>query len=154
MLEGHYALDDAGLMEQITVYLGGMFLAVMVCHGEMVRLKPPTKHLTFFYLMVSLGGAIGGCFVTFIAPEIFSDFWEWPIGFVLALLLAGVSFFRKPGFDIPSFVSSKLPKSRLPAWVLPAGLAIFLVGESVYFGLNITKFQDAFSEGVEWHFQV
>ncbi|MDM8524430.1 fused MFS/spermidine synthase [Desulfococcaceae bacterium HSG8] len=148
MLKLHYALDRAGLMEQIITYLGGMFLAVMVCHGEMVRLKPPAKHLTFFYLMVSLGGAIGGCFVTFIAPEIFSDFWEWPIGLVLTLLLAGVSFLRKPGFDIPAFISSKLPESRLPAWVFPACIATFLVGGSVYFGLKITQFQDSFSEGL------
>ena len=149
MLEGHYILDDAELMEQIIIYLGGMFLAVMVCHGEMVRLKPPTKHLTFFYLMVSLGGAIGGGFVTFIAPEIFSDFWEWPIGLVLALLLAGVSFVRKPGFDIPTFISSKLSEPKFSAWVIsPACIVIVLVGGSVYFGLKITEFQESFSEDV------
>ncbi len=148
MLEDHYNLDYNDLTEQIIIYFGGMFIALMVAHGEMVRLKPPTKHLTFFYLMVSLGGAIGGVFVTFIAPEIFSDFWEWPIGFVLILLLAGVSFLLKPGFDIPIFISSKLPKPKLPAWILPASVAILLSGGSVYFGLKITKFQDSFSEDV------
>ncbi len=148
MLEDHYNLDYTGLTEQVIIYLGGMFLALMVAHGEMVRLKPPTKHLTFFYLMVSLGGAIGGVFVTFIAPEIFSDFWEWPMGFVLILFLSGISFLRKPGFDIPLFISSKVPKSKLPVWVLPTFVSMILVGGSIYFALKITKFQDSFSNNV------
>ncbi len=148
MLEDHYNLDYTGLTEQVIIYLGGMFLALMVAHGEMVRLKPPTKHLTFFYLMVSLGGAIGGVFVTFIAPEIFSDFWDWPMGFVLILFLSGISFLRKPGFDIPLFISSKVPKSKLPVWVLPTFVSMILVGGSIYFALKITKFQDSFSNNV------
>ena len=32
----------------------------MVCHGELVRLKPATAHLTSFYLLVAAGGALGG----------------------------------------------------------------------------------------------
>jgi len=149
MLEGHYDLDKTDLMEQIITYLAGMFLAVMVCHGEMVRLKPPAKHLTFFYLMVSLGGAIGGGFVTFIAPEIFADFWEWPIGLVLTLLLAGVSLVRKPGFDLPTFISSKFSEPKFSVWVIsPTCIVMVLVGGSVYFGLKITEFQDSFSEDV------
>ena len=149
MLEGHYDLDDAELTEQIIVYLGGMFLAVMVCHGEMVRLKPSAKHLTFFYLMVSLGGAIGGTFVTFIAPEIFSDFWEWPIGLVLALLLAAVSFIRKPGFDVPKFITNKLSDPKFAIWVIsPTCVVIVLIVGAGYFGLKVTDFQDNFSDGV------
>jgi len=149
LLEGHYVLSDAELMEQLIVYLGGMFVAVMVCHGEMVRLKPPAKHLTFFYLMVSLGGAIGGIFVTFVAPEIFSDFWEWPIGLVLVLLLAAVSFIRKPGFDVPKFISSKLSDPKFAIWAIsPTWLVIVLVGGAWHFGLKIIDFQDTFSEDV------
>ncbi|MDM8566483.1 fused MFS/spermidine synthase [Candidatus Halobeggiatoa sp. HSG11] len=149
LLEGHYVLDDAELMEQIIVYLGGMFLAVMVCHGEMVRIKPPAKHLTFFYLMVSLGGAIGGVFVTFVAPEIFSDFWEWPIGLVLALLLAGISIVRKPGFDVPKLISAKFSDPKFAKWVIsPTCVVIVLVGGAMYFGVKITDFHDNFSEDV------
>ena len=149
LLEGHYDFDNAELVEQVIVYLGGMFLAVMVCHGEMVRLKPPAKHLTFFYLMVSLGGAIGGVFVTFIAPEIFSDFWEWPIGLVLALLLAGISIVRKPGFDVPKFITSKLSDPKFAIWVIsPTCIVIVLIGGAMYFGLKVTDFQDDFSDGV------
>ncbi len=148
MLEGHYRFIYADLTQQILIYLGGLFLAVMVCHGEMVRLKPPAKHITFFYLMVSTGGAIGGCFVTFIAPRIFSDFWEWPLGLILALLLAGASFIRRPGFDIPEFVLQRLPKPKFPAWIPVAGAVFLLVGGSVYFCMKIPRLTDIFSSGV------
>ena len=41
------------------VYLLGMFVACMVCHGELSRLRPDPAHLTRFYLMISVGGAAG-----------------------------------------------------------------------------------------------
>ncbi len=147
MLAAHYNFSSLPLTGQLFFYLGGMFLALMVAHGEMVRLKPPVKHLTFFYLMVSLGGAIGGVFVTFIAPEIFSDFWEWPLGFILVLLLTAVSIMRKPGFDIPVFISSKLPKSEFSAW-MPALVTMFLITISVHYLKKTSSFQDSFSKGV------
>jgi len=148
MLDDHYNSGHPEFIEQIIIYFGGMFIALMVAHGEMVRLKPSTKHLTFFYLMVSLGGAIGGTFVTFVAPNIFSDFWEWPIGFILVFLLAGISLIRKPGFDIPIYIRTKLPKTKLPRWLLTFSIVIFLLIGSVYLGFKILKFQDSFSKNV------
>ena len=40
----------------------------MVCHGELARRRPHPAHLTSFYLMVSVGGAIGGLLIGFVAP--------------------------------------------------------------------------------------
>lgn len=54
-----------GIPAQIGIYSLGLFAACMVCHGELYRLRPHQMHLTRFYLMVSLGGAIGGIFVKF-----------------------------------------------------------------------------------------
>ena len=48
---------------QIGVFCAGLFLACMFCHGELVRLKPAPKYLTRFYLMISLGGALGSALV-------------------------------------------------------------------------------------------
>jgi hypothetical protein len=53
-----------------------------------VRLKPPPRYLTGFYLMVSLGGAIGGLFVGVIGPNVFNDYYEFPIGLALCAILA------------------------------------------------------------------
>ena len=47
------------LQLQIGVFCAGLFVACMFCHGELARLKPAPRYLTRFYLMISLGGAIG-----------------------------------------------------------------------------------------------
>ena len=59
---------DVHIVLQIGICALAMFSACMICHGEMVRLKPDPYYLTSFYLAVSLGGAVGGLFVSLIAP--------------------------------------------------------------------------------------
>jgi hypothetical protein len=61
----------------------------MVCHGEMVRLRPDSGQLTEFYLFLSFGGVVGAVFVNVIAPAIFSDYYEYQIAILLTLLLSG-----------------------------------------------------------------
>jgi len=76
-----------GIIWQLLVYLLTLFVCCMICHGELYRLRPHPEYLTSFYLMVAVGGAIGGIFVNFIAPYIFNGYWELPLGFVLCCLL-------------------------------------------------------------------
>lgn len=61
--------DDMRLTSQIAAYLLFLFVACMVCHGEVARLKPGARYLTSFYLLLSAGGASGGIFVAIIAPR-------------------------------------------------------------------------------------
>ena len=75
-----------------------MFLGCMVCHGELVRLKPEPRHLTEFYLMMSAGGALGGLFVSLAAPILFTTYLEWPgvllTGFLFAAFALGHSAWK------------------------------------------------------------
>ena len=71
-----------------------LFVFCMVCHGELVRRKPDPRHLTLFYLMLSLGGALGGMFVGLLAPMLFHAYFELPIGLFLCALLATVALWR------------------------------------------------------------
>jgi len=71
---------------QIFAYCLLLFAACMLCHGELHLLRPSAEHLTGFYLMVSMGGAFGGIFVSLIAPLIFNGYWEFFVG--LALLIS------------------------------------------------------------------
>jgi hypothetical protein len=66
----------------------GLFICCMMCHGELARRRPAPRFLTLFYLMVSLGGAIGGIFVAVIAPRVFHSYLELQIGLVLCAFLA------------------------------------------------------------------
>ncbi|MFN8411858.1 MAG: fused MFS/spermidine synthase [Anaerolineales bacterium] len=85
-----WVLTQAGTLNvifQIAVYNILLFLACMICHGELYRLRPQADHLTGFYLMVSIGGAVGGLFVNLVAPFIFTGYWEFYLGWFLTLLL-------------------------------------------------------------------
>src|SRR5690348_6145345 len=64
----------------IPIFGGGLFICCMVCHGELASLKPAPEYLTTFYLMTSLGGALGGVFVCLIAPHLFPGFFELQVG--------------------------------------------------------------------------
>ncbi len=85
----------AALLWQLALYTLFLWVACMVAHGELYRLRPAPAHLTRFYLMTSIGGALGGLWVNLIAPYIFSGYWELYIGWALiTLALAGLTFIR------------------------------------------------------------
>jgi hypothetical protein len=71
----------------VPLYFTGMFVACMVCHGELARLKPDPAHLTRFYLMISVGGAVGAVLVAIAAPLLLPGYFELGIALVLLALL-------------------------------------------------------------------
>jgi hypothetical protein len=77
---------------QIGIFGMVLFLGCMVCHGELYALRPHPSRLTVFYLLVSVGGALGGLLINFAAPYVFRGYWELPVGFVLCWLLFLVVF--------------------------------------------------------------
>ncbi|MFT5758119.1 MAG: hypothetical protein ACI9LM_002858, partial [Alteromonadaceae bacterium] len=68
-----------GIVSQVVIYSLILLSSCMVCHGELVKLKPSTERLTLFYLNMSLGGFLGSAFVAFIAQQVFSQFYEFPL---------------------------------------------------------------------------
>jgi SAM-dependent methyltransferase len=80
---------------QIGLFLAGLFIACMVCHGELVAHKPHPAHLTQFYLMVSVGGAMGALLVGVIAPLTLPAYFELEIGIVLVAGLVTLSLWRR-----------------------------------------------------------
>ncbi len=79
--------DSLNVLVQIAIYNLLLFLASMICHGELYRLRPHADHLTSFYLMVSFGGAAGGIFVNLIAPFIFTGYWEFYLAWLITIVL-------------------------------------------------------------------
>ena len=73
---------------QIGVFATTLFAACMICHGELVRLKPRASALTEFYLIIASGGAIGGILVAVVAPYVFNDYREYHLGLITTALLA------------------------------------------------------------------
>jgi hypothetical protein len=86
-----YAEDgNLNIKYLIPIYAAGLFVCCMMCHGELAQRRPAPKYLTMFYLMVSLGGALGGVFVALIAPNLFRSYLELPIALVACAALAAV----------------------------------------------------------------
>ncbi|HXP89196.1 MAG TPA: fused MFS/spermidine synthase [Bryobacteraceae bacterium] len=86
-----YAEDgNLNIKYLIPIYAAGLFVCCMMCHGELALRRPAPKYLTMFYLMVSLGGAIGGVFVALIAPNLFRSYLELPIALVACAILAAI----------------------------------------------------------------
>jgi hypothetical protein len=89
---------------QILAYCLLLFSACMLCHGELYLLRPSAEHLTTFYLMISIGGALGGLFVSLIAPLIFNGYWEFFVGLAMtaAILLSLRGGLRRDSVENPT----------------------------------------------------
>ena len=64
-----------------------LFVIALACHGALALDRPAPRHLTEFYLLISVGGVLGGLFNALLAPLIFSSLIEYPLVMVLACVL-------------------------------------------------------------------
>lgn len=67
--------------------LGLLFTVAVALHNEMYRTRPAPSQLTGFYLMMSVGGVVGGLFCAIIAPLLFNWTWEHPLLILAAAVL-------------------------------------------------------------------
>ena len=125
---GLYKYSGWDIFIVILIFSLGMFAVCMVCHGELARIKPDSRHLTTFYLFVSLGGALGGMFVSLFAPKFFRGHWEYHIGILAALILIGISLFR-----------TRQETSRAFTTVLSGGWITVIITAGVFLLHNIEK---------------
>lgn len=81
-------LESTSYFVQLAVaHLLIFFLAALMCHSLLSESRPKAKHLTEFYLWLSVGGMLGGVFNALLAPVIFKTVAEYPIALILACLL-------------------------------------------------------------------
>jgi SAM-dependent methyltransferase len=114
--------ETAKLRVLIPVFSGGLFVCCMVCHGELADVKPHPRHLTSYYLMISLGGAVGGFFVGVVAPYGFRGYYELPAGIAACAALSLVVLFRLPR------PSSRLSRLRTAGLLLATIYTVGLAG--------------------------
>jgi spermidine synthase len=92
----------------IPVFSAGLFIISLFCHGELVHRKPAPQHLTAFYVMLSLGGALGGLLVGILAPLFLSGYYELPIALmaVTVLLLALLDYRARRMFVVAGWAAA------------------------------------------------
>jgi hypothetical protein len=76
-----------GLGKIVAIHWTTLFVAAMVCHGELARTRPSARWLTEYYLWISVGGALGSCFNALAAPVLFDWVAEYPFALALAAFL-------------------------------------------------------------------
>ena len=101
-LTGNQVVVNISFIWEIVLYFAALFTTCMVCHGELARHKPHPRWLTSYYLMIAGGGAIGGLFVSLIAPVIFNTFFEWKLSLIGGCLLAAVVLLHAQGPIAPT----------------------------------------------------
>lgn len=117
LINQQYANEEMHFGSQLAIYLAAIFTGCLVCHGELVRKKPPARSLTAFYLAVALGGALGGVFVNLVAPLIFNAYWELHLGLLVLFLLAA-------GCVLVDLAEARIPKGR---FLLAGSVAVVLL---------------------------
>lgn len=95
----------------ISLHVLFLFVASMVCHGELARDRPTAAELTEFYLWMALGGVLGGGFNALVAPLVFPSIVEYPLMIVGALLVAplGGEIAPRRIFTLPGTLNVLLP---------------------------------------------
>jgi hypothetical protein len=86
---------------QLVLFAGVLFPACMLCHGQLASLRPAADDLTFYYLVIAIGGACGGVFMALVAPQIFTSYVELPFLLVVVCILYLVGAWRTGGTGRP-----------------------------------------------------
>ncbi|HMH18968.1 MAG TPA: fused MFS/spermidine synthase [Burkholderiales bacterium] len=123
--------SNPSIWSLIPLYSATLFVACMVCHGELARSKPHPQHLTGFYLMLALGGAGGGVLVGLVAPNVFKDLYELPIGMLALCVLVMAALLR----DRSSVLHGR--------WRIPVGLVLLALTVALGVALARTYAEDS-----------
>ena len=113
------------LIVSLTLSLMALFLAALVGHGVLAEQRPAASRLTEFYLLMSLGGVLGGAFNALLVPVLFTSVIEYPLMLLAVLLI-------RPGLRW-------MGEGRTRVWTLAAFVA--LIGAAI---LRLTSGTDPF----------
>lgn len=104
----------------ILSHLFFFFFAALACHTQLAADRPPVRHLAEFYLLMSVGGVLGGLFNALVAPTVFNTTLEYPLVIVLACLLLPRA--TTNGGDAPD-----TPRERWLDIGFPAAIALLTI---------------------------
>ncbi len=111
----------------LVIHLAWFFVAALMCHAKLAADRPATNHLTSFYFILSLGGALGGIFASLVAPLIFALVLEYPIAIGLSLVITGKLQKRSISDGAMKFVYLGLAALLLGLIVAPAHLLWLMI---------------------------
>ena len=114
-----FSLRPTATLSWIALFLVAFFLVSLLAHRLLFDARPDARHLTVFYLTMSVGGALGGLFNSILAPLVFDRLLEYPITVALIALL----LIRRPSANAPREVAMGLVLAMVALLPLLADIA-------------------------------
>lgn len=128
----------APLKALVAVQLLVLGVVGLMGHGMLSADRPSASHLTEFYLIMSIGGALGGLFNGIVAPLVFETTLEYQIALMCAIALL-------PWKRIREMTDSKLRKK---AMLTRIGIPLLSLVYMLVMGLYAGSIVDAINIGV------
>jgi SAM-dependent methyltransferase len=95
LLFGIYKSDsDTRLHYQLAAAAFALLLFCTFCHGELAKRKPHPRYLTNFFLMLSVGGAVGGFLVSILGPVMLPGYYELYVALALFAFCSLILLYR------------------------------------------------------------
>jgi hypothetical protein len=116
--------EAGGGWVDVAVHLGVLAFVALAAHGELYRARPAPRHLTLYYLVIALGGWLGGAVVALLAPVAFDGLWEYPLALAALALALGIG--RREALCAWLRTAPRL------ALVASAALVLVIVGKVAY----------------------
>ncbi|MFU8805673.1 MAG: spermidine synthase, partial [Bradymonadaceae bacterium] len=115
----------------LVLHLVLYFAASMVAHGRLAKSRPAPGHLTEYFLLMSVGGVLGGIFNALVAPLIFTRVVEYMLIIAVACGIREVGEWEKKAHQ---------PYKDLWMPLLPGALLLALIFSYWAFNLDLGRF--------------
>lgn len=139
LVMGRGTLDYGQISVQFFSYLTLLLSACMVCHGELVRLRPHQQHLTEFYLWMSGGGAAGGFLTGVVAPRLFPFYLELHLAMLGSYVLLLVVCFRDANGPLYRGKDRLIWSTLLLGFIALAGSLGAEIGMTIHYAYRISR---------------
>ena len=120
-----------------------VFVIGMVCHGRLADDRPAASRLTTFYLLLALGGVLGGVFNALVAPLVFRTVLEYPLAVLAACLFlepsapAAENAASNKRRSAAAGILGPLARHRWPILTPPALLFLALVMQTIVLNAHL-----------------
>ena len=111
---------------ELFLHIATFFTVALMCHYELARDRPSPQYLTEFFLLMSVGGMLGGVFNSLVAPLIFTQAYEYKLVLLISCLMVP-KLLTPEADDVP-----RSPRSRRLALILDIVIPVIL-GVAFYY---------------------
>ncbi|KLI64764.1 fused MFS/spermidine synthase [Aurantiacibacter marinus] len=142
LVDGSLSMFSAGRADLLAAVASIvlLFVTAVALHSRMYEYRPPASELTRFYLVMSLGGVLGGLFTALIAPVVFDWTWEHPLLILAAAALLPLGPWKQ-------LIGDRFSNPRMGLILLGATLLIVFNGALGVFQSSLAQSQ---LSAVQW----